>query len=307
MRVTSRAALLCVLLGASAAYGQPPVAPEPKPVPDARRVPAVAEAEAAAPVLFGPSSFTHLAEVNVKNVPKGTGILWDVLQKDEKGRLYRAAVDKRVIQVERALLFAGPPGSYQVECTLVAGENSQRLYHSVTITGAAPTPPVPPTPPTPPTPDPKPPEPKPPTPKPDEAPIDAEGLHVLVVYETSEVSKLASPTRQVIFAKEIRQYLDEKCAKDPTDPDTPQRRIWDPDVNAAADSPLWDAALKRAKAKIAEWKPAANGTGPQSPYPWIMISKKGVGGYEGPLPVSPNNTAQQNVAATLALLRKFGG
>jgi hypothetical protein len=79
----------------------------------------------------------------------------------------------------------------------------------------------------------------------------------------------------------VRDYLRGKCVVG-ADGKTSEFRIWDKDVDAAADAKHWQDALKR----------------PRASTPWLIVSD-GKSGYEGPLPA--------NVDETLALLKKFGG
>jgi hypothetical protein len=133
-----------------------------------------------------------------------------------------------------------------------------------------------------PQPPPKPVDPVTPTPKPVEpsiAPIPADGLHVLIVYETEDI--LSGKQNSILYGKTIRDYLDSHCAKGP-DGKTSQARIWDKDTDASGESKLWQDALKR----------------PRQSIPWIIVSN-GKEGFEGPLPAT--------VDETLTLLRKYGG
>lgn len=134
-----------------------------------------------------------------------------------------------------------------------------------------PVPPVPPTPPTPPTP------PVPPTPP----PIPQEGLRVLILYESAELSKLPAPQQLVLASQSVRDYLNGKCVVG-ADGKTREWRMWDKDVDASAESKVWQEALAR----------------PRKGVPWIIVSN-GKDGFEGPLPAS--------VDETLALLKKYGG
>lgn len=124
-----------------------------------------------------------------------------------------------------------------------------------------------------------PPAPK-PTPKPaDEAPIKADGLHVLVVYESADLATYSASLQQSIYSKSVRDYLNSKC---PKVGGTAEWRMWDKDVDATAESQLWQDALKRAKGKQT---------------PWIIVSN-GKTGFEGPLPAGGDEM--------LKLLQKYG-
>lgn len=122
---------------------------------------------------------------------------------------------------------------------------------------------------------PKPDEPKPPAP----APIAAEGLHVLIVVESSDAAKLPPKQVSMLTARSVRDYLDSHC---PKVNGTPEWRIWDKDVSTANESPLWREAFARKRGGV----------------PWIVVSN-GKAGYDGPLPGS--------IEELLALLKRFGG
>lgn len=140
-----------------------------------------------------------------------------------------------------------------------------------------PNPPQPP-PPQPPVP-PQPPQPPPPTPPQPPSPIVAQGLHVLIVYESSELSKYPAAQVNILYDQSLRSYLDSVTAV--AGPKSwHEYRIWDKDVVALGDSQPWQDALKR----------------PRTALPWIIIGN-GTTGYEGPLPA--------NVAATIELIKKY--
>ncbi len=84
----------------------------------------------------------------------------------------------------------------------------------------------------------------------------------------------------MIYAKSVRDYLNAKCVLG-ADNKTREWRMWDKDVDATAESQLWQDALKR----------------PRKSTPWIIVSN-GKTGYEGPLP--------EGWVDTLALLKKYG-
>jgi hypothetical protein len=126
------------------------------------------------------------------------------------------------------------------------------------------------------------PGPKPPDPNPSPAPIPVDGFRVLMIYESSELSKLSSEQRDgVLYGDKVRGYLNSHCATGP-DGKTREFRIWDKDVDTSGEAKLWQDAMKR------PWNGA----------PWVIISN-GKAGFEGPLP--------KTEAEMLALLTKFGG
>lgn len=137
-------------------------------------------------------------------------------------------------------------------------------------------PPIPPTPPTPPVPPVPPVPPTPPTPP---APIPDAGLHVLIKFETADLSKYPPAQALILTAQPVRDYLASKCAKDGS---TPAYRIYDKDVDTTAEAPWLKAAMQIPAASL----------------PWIVISD-GKTGVSQPLPATVDDT--------LALLKKYGG
>ena len=127
--------------------------------------------------------------------------------------------------------------------------------------GPLPSPPFPPDPPEPPIP----------------APIPDAGFRVLITYETGSVT---AKQKQVMMAKEVRDYLNAKCAMG-LDGKTKEWRMWDKDTDPSGDSKLWQAAFARPKAS----------------YPWILISN-GKDGHEGSMP--------ETIPDMLNMLKKYG-
>jgi hypothetical protein len=110
------------------------------------------------------------------------------------------------------------------------------------------------------------------------APIVADGLHVLIVYESADLQKLPPGQLSALKSQTVRDYLDGRCAKENG---VAAWRIWDADVDTKESSKAWQDAMKRPRASL----------------PWIVISD-GKSGFEGPLPGT--------VDATLELLKKWG-
>lgn len=137
-----------------------------------------------------------------------------------------------------------------------------------------------------PLPPPKPPDPIPPKP-PDPAPgpslnpfgKDTVGMHVLIVEESADRSKIPPGQIDVMFGKSVRDYLNAHCPMDP-DLKRPAWNIWDKDVPLDNVSDVWRKALARDRKSL----------------PWLLVGN-GPAGYEGPLPADP--------ASMLALLQKF--
>ena len=132
-----------------------------------------------------------------------------------------------------------------------------------------PTPPAPPAPPAPPTP------PAPP------APIPAKGLHVLIVVDNANISKLPSAQVTALTAQSVRQYLNATCAKGVNG--EPEFRILDKNLDMSAESQLWQDAYKLAAGKT---------------LPFIVVSN-GTTGFQGALPADTDSL--------LKLLQQYGG
>jgi len=148
------------------------------------------------------------------------------------------------------------------------GNSIVTVVEKLITIGAGPQPP-----PTPP--GPQPPEPQPPNPP----PIPTQGLRVLIVLESKDLSNLPSSQISAINAREVREYMNLKCAKDGNQPEW---RVYDQQTNVTRESKVWQDAMAR----------------PRQSLPWIVISN-GVDGFEGPLPV--------NVAELMKKLKQYGG
>lgn len=126
---------------------------------------------------------------------------------------------------------------------------------------------------------PKPPEP--PTPPPGPAPIMADGLHVLIVYESADLARYTRQQLNALYSTAVRAYADQKCAKG-LDGKTPEFRCWDQNAPDAGAAKHWQMAMKRSRGSL----------------PWLVVSnpQKG-GGFEGAL------TSPEQV---LELMRRYG-
>lgn len=131
--------------------------------------------------------------------------------------------------------------------------------------------------PVPPTPIPIPVPPVPPGPTPP-APIPAAGLRVLMVYDQK---KLTPALTDILFSKDIADYLNAKCAVGP-DGKTREWRIWPSTVDVKNETAVWKNAFNR----------------PRTAGDWIIVSD-GKTGFEGPIPSSESEV--------LTLLKKYGG
>ena len=168
-----------------------------------------------------------------------------------------------------AIFFPTVPGRYKLAVYTADPKDgpSEPAYCTVVVEGD--TPPVPPTPPTPPTP------PVPPV------PVPGKLKAALIVYESSELSKLSAARQSILYAGPVREYLN-KVAPQSADGKTKEWRIFDKDVDLN-NAP---AVYKTLMAK------------PRASTPWIYIDD-GAAGYSGPLP--------EDTEKTLELLKKDGG
>lgn len=163
-------------------------------------------------------------------------------------------------------------GRYEVMAWNAKGDVASELAVCTVVIGGVP--------PVPPDPGPTPVPPVPPVPPPSPAPIPVDGFRALIVYESAELGKMPAPQTNILYTKDIRDYLNSKTVKG-TDGKTGEWRIWDKDVDTSNETKLWQDVMKR----------------PRTAVPWIVIST-GKDGFEGPLPAT--------VADTLALLKKYG-
>lgn len=162
----------------------------------------------------------------------------------------------------RLIVFIQPPANrYRIaligQITSEGRDPFDVAVHDVTVGRVAPTP-TPDVDPVPPGPEPEP-EPE---PTPDTAPFPADGLHVLVVYESSKMNSLTPDQRAIIQGADVRAAL--KAA-------APERhRFYDPDADLTYAAPVWKAAMAV----------------PRESVPWVAISN-GRTGYSGPLDMTP--------------------
>lgn len=139
-----------------------------------------------------------------------------------------------------------------------------------------------------------PPEPNPPDPQPvNPAPIPVDGFRVLIIYDRTKLGVLPASQNAIFFSQEIDNYCKTKCVKGP-DGKTPEFRQYSIDADLSRESQLWQTAFKRPR----KWSNPENNTHVEGYTPWIIIST-GKTGYEGPLPLSVDDT--------LKLLKKYGG
>lgn len=170
-----------------------------------------------------------------------------------------------IIATPDSLAFTGLPGRYVV-VVLKGDEQPQQFFTK--ITGAVP-------PPTPdPKPDPKPDDPKPPRPDVTPAPIKDPGLRVLIVYESSQLSILPTPQREILFNTVLRAWMTQNCARENN---RPEWRIVDQNQPDVADTASMKALFDR----------------PRMSVPWLVISNGTKNtGYEGVLPANYDELAK---------------
>lgn len=182
--------------------------------------------------------------------------------------LSRVPIDQLFPGQESAgVVVQGQRGTYEVWAWCAKGDVASELAVCRVVIGDVP---------------PVPPGPVPPVPPGPVPPIPGDGLAVLIVYESAELAKLPEAQRGVIFGATVRDYLNRKCAPDPAVASWKRFRIWDKDLDLAAEHQLWRDAMAR----------------PRKSVPWIVVSN-GKAGFEGPLPAT--------VDEAMKLLRQFGG
>lgn len=245
-------------------------ADEPKPEPKkSESVPTVANPNPVPVVIriVGPINADPytLIELAPEGDVTGAALIWDIDREEvASSREYGTK-----------LVLTGPPGVYKIKLRVIRFKDNapSAVTYRHTVTIGVPTPPVPPIP-VPPIP------PNPPVPPPGPAPIPLDGFRVLILYEEGEKAKYPESQLGIMYGKTVRDYLNTHCVKGSDG--TPERRIYDKDVDASGDGKHWTEAMKRSRTTL----------------PWVIIST-GKSGYEGPLPKS--------VPEMMELLKKYGG
>lgn len=170
-----------------------------------------------------------------------------------------------IISTFDSLAFTGLPGRYVV-VVLKGDEQPQQFFTKITGTVPPPTPD--------PKPDPKPDDPKPPRPDVTPAPIKDPGLRVLIVYESSQLSILPTPQREILFNTVLRAWMTQNCARENN---RPEWRIVDQNQPDVADTASMKALFDR----------------PRMSVPWLVISNGTKNtGYEGVLPANYDELAR---------------
>jgi len=208
--------------------------------------------------------------VTVKASTNGGPIRWYLPDRGLEPVDLEALLGPEAVKGSTARLFQAPdaPGTFRVVAVAAMPDAAGKVAYTspfaiceVVVSGPAP---------------PVPPAPVPPTPTP------AKQFRALIVYETGDLSRLPASQRAALYAKEIRDYLNARCAKGP-DGKTAEWRLWDANVDASAESQAWKDALARPRASL----------------PWVVLMDGDKVTFEGPLPAT--------VADTMKLLKTYGG
>lgn len=204
----------------------------------------------------------RLVKLQVTGAPADYTILWDFYPNP---LVISVASQKTPTVVE----WVAPPGTYQIRCRAFKGQDVLDSWYPVQITTGT-------------KPEPKPPDPVEPVPPTPTAPvIPGPSPRALIVYETGEVARWPPAQASVLYSKDVRAYLNAKCATGP-DGKTKEWRIWDQNVDTSKASADWQAAM----------------TKPRGSIPWLfVVGVEGKGSFEGPLPA--------DVTATMELLKKY--
>lgn len=142
------------------------------------------------------------------------------------------------------VVFTGKPGRYAVVVS-VSGEPEQPKFVEIFDSVPVPVPPAP-----------IPPGPVPPGPTPQPAPVQEPGLHVLIVYETSQVSALPAAQRAILQSTLLMNWMNANCAKVDG---RPEWRFTDQNTPVQFATPFYQSAMTRPRTSI-PWVIIANGT-----------------------------------------------
>lgn len=161
-------------------------------------------------------------------------------------------------EIGHKVIVVAPPGTYTARLTAVGPSGNDKVPFAIkkaskafTIGDA---------------PDPQPVDPDNPDDK-KPAPIPDAGFRVLIVYESSDMTKLPLEQQIILAGADVRDFLDKNCISEGKQA---AYRIYDPDVDLTNDLPVWKTAMARPRKEI----------------PWVIISN-GKTGFEGPLPKTP--------------------
>ena len=217
--------------------------------------------------LVGPAAVAvdKSAIVSIPLAEAGDSVSWIVEPGRDAGVNWISGAND---QERYVILLDLPQGAYVV--SFASFDKKIHATHRISV-GGGPAPEPEPEPGPGPTPDPT------PDPTPAPAPIPDEGLRVLIVYESGEMTKYPIETQIILAGADVREFLKKNCV---SEGNAPGFRIYDPDIDLSNDKPVWQKAMAR----------------PRSQLPWLIVSN-GKTGYEGPLPPGPT--------AFLELVKKY--
>lgn len=109
-------------------------------------------------------------------------------------------------------------------------------------------------------------------------PIAGKGLRVCIMEETAERSKLPAEQLAIFTSQNVRDYLNEKCAKVN---DKPEYRVFDVNTSMENESKIWQDAMKQEYGSL----------------PWLLISN----GRKGASQALP-----KTVDEMMEVLKKYG-
>lgn len=184
---------------------------------------------------------------------------WEIIPLDDRSAPdWSRRFATKFTEVKDGVLLVGAPGRYELKVTMVGPSGDDQRPFAITkpkrvieIEGLVD------------------PEPGPgPGPGPNPAPIPGEGLRVLIVYESADMTKYSIETQVILAGADVREFLKKNCVQENGQAGF---RIYDADVDVTDDLPVWKGAMSR----------------PRSSLPWVIVSN-GTTGFEGPLPNTPS-------------------
>jgi hypothetical protein len=265
--VTSRRlyrSFLVLLFLAAPAFSQDPKPPEPTPAPPTVKL-------AFPPTVSTPVNFP----IGVKpSENTGGTVRWFVadpgLQEYDLSQLLGDPEKAKAYSEEplaARMYWSAKPGRYRVLGVSAKGDLTSPFAVCVIVVGDVP--------PIPPGPTPVPPGPTPPGPTPSPAPIPADGLRVMIIYDRNDLARYPAAQVAAMQSKKLWDYLSANCAKGP-DGVTPEWRVWSKEVDATNESKLWRDAFARKRGDM----------------PWIIVSN-GKTGFEGPCAKTADEIIEQ--------------
>ena len=133
-----------------------------------------------------------------------------------------------------------------------------------------------------------PPGPTPPGPTPDPQPPEPSPLYVVIIRDSSTLSKVPQAQQLAIRSLKVKDYCATHCLKG-KDGQTPEFRIYEPDTDVS----LQSAGIQKAFKTAVDDRAKSGDSGP-----WLAVSN-GTTGYSGPVP--------EDEAKLLEKLQAYGG